>query len=62
MNADFWIPALGLAATMLLVMVGLDEGLNPEETQRRRELLGIFENSKAANPIDYTVLTMQRRR
>ena len=38
------------------------EGIEPDEAVRRRELLGIFQASKAENPIDYAVLTMQRRR
>ena len=37
-------------------------GLDAEEANRLGELLGIFETSQAENPIDYTVLSMQRRR
>lgn len=32
------------------------------EVQRRRELLSLFQGSEARDPIEYTVLTMQRRR
>jgi hypothetical protein len=37
-------------------------GLDAAETDRRRELLDILRTSDAASPIDYAVLTMQRRR
>jgi len=37
-------------------------GLDDAETRRRRELLDIFRTSDAPSPIDYAVLTMQRRR
>jgi hypothetical protein len=37
-------------------------GLDDAEVQRRRELLEIFRTSTAQSPIDYAVLTMQRRR
>jgi hypothetical protein len=42
-----------------LINVG---GLDDAEAHRRRELLEIFRTSQAQNPIDYAVLTMQRRR
>lgn len=42
-----------------LIAVG---GLDDAETNRRRELLEIFRTAKAPSPIDYAVLTMQRRR
>jgi hypothetical protein len=38
------------------------EGLDDGEARRRRELLELFRTSHAENPIDYTTLTMQRRR
>ena len=42
----------------LIGAAGQDEG----EVERRRELLGIFQTSRAESPIDYAVLTMKRRR
>ena len=38
------------------------ESLDDVEAQRRRELLDIFRTSAAQSPIDYAILTMQRRR
>ena len=38
------------------------EGLDDAEAMRRRELLEIYQTSQAQNPIEYTILTMQRRR
>lgn len=38
------------------------EGLDAAEVSRRRELLNIFRTSDTGNPIDFTMLTMQRRR
>jgi hypothetical protein len=35
--------------------------LDKAEAQRRRELLDIYRTSQAQNPLDYAVLTMQRR-
>jgi hypothetical protein len=37
-------------------------GLDEAEVRRRRELLDIFQRSDARDPIEYTALTMQRRR
>ena len=42
-----------------LMSVGGPDGA---EVQRRRELLEIFRTSEAQSPIDYAILTMQRRR
>jgi hypothetical protein len=39
-----------------------EEGLDDAESQRRRELLEILRTSEVSSPIDYAVLTMQRRR
>jgi hypothetical protein len=38
------------------------KGLDAAEVARRRDLLRIFQQTDAANPIDFTTLTMQRRR
>lgn len=37
-------------------------GLDETEAQRRRELLALFRSSQPRDPIEYTALTMQRRR
>lgn len=41
----------------LITAAGADEA----EAQRRRELLDIYRSSAAQSPLDYTILTMQRR-
>lgn len=42
----------------LIAIAGLDDA----EVARRKELLQIYQNSTASSAIDFTVLTMQRRR
>jgi hypothetical protein len=38
------------------------KGLDAAEVARRKELLHIFQQSETGNPLDFTTLTMQRRR
>lgn len=54
-------------ATRADVEADLEELINADdideaEAQRRRELLEIYRTADAASPIDYAVITMQRRR
>lgn len=51
-------PEVEMDLNRLIEAADLDEG----ESRRRREVLDIFRTAEAESPIDYTILTMQRRR
>ena len=45
-----------------LTRLANEEGLDDAEAARRRELLAILKESEARSPLDYAMITMQRRR